>query len=72
MSDIKMQDVSSSNVESVGYDDENNVLRVKFLNGRVYDYLGVSRAQFEALLTSPSVGQYLNMAIKSQFPYVQA
>jgi len=71
MSNIEMQSVSSSNVDSVGYDADNLTLRVQFHGGGVYDYIGVSQAQFDALVSSPSVGQYLNMVIKPQFEYVQ-
>jgi hypothetical protein len=69
--DFNMQGVDSSNIDSIGYDEETKTLRVQFLNGGIYDYAGVSQAQFDALLSSDSKGQYLNMAIKSQFPYTR-
>lgn len=68
---MKMEPVSSSTVESVGYDAENFTLRVRFIGGRTYDYSGVSQVQFDALRNAESVGKYLNMVIKSQFPYVE-
>jgi len=49
--------VSSSNVSSIGY--ENGTLEVKFLNGRIYQYHGVSESIYKTLLSGVSVGSYL-------------
>jgi hypothetical protein len=68
---MKMQNVESSNVEAIGYDAENFTLRVRYLNGRTYDYSGVPETTFEALLNSDSVGKYLNSAVKNVHPYTQ-
>lgn len=57
-------DVSSSNVAAVGYDDEQSVLGVRFLNGSEYHYFGVPRDVFDGLLGASSVGQYLNAYVK--------
>ncbi len=66
---VKMISVESSNVESVGYDEEEQVLYVRFLTGAVYIYKGVSLYEFEGLLNAPSVGSYLHRNIKNNYPY---
>lgn len=65
----EMKAVSSSNVESVGYDGESKELYVTFLNGSTYKYLEVPRSTFNNLLSAPSVGCYLNKHIKNRFAY---
>lgn len=56
--------VSSTNIAAVGYDDEQTLLGVRFLNGREYHYFGVPRDVFDALLSAPSVGQYFNAYVR--------
>lgn len=69
MDNINMVPVSSSNVESVGYDEENQILYVKFLSGSLYSYKNVNKVEYEALLNAPSVGSYLHRNIKNVYPY---
>lgn len=61
--------VSSSNVESVGYNEEENLLYVRFLSGALYRYKGVNLYEFEGLRNAPSVGSYLHRNIKNVYPY---
>lgn len=69
ISGVNMIQVSSSNVESVGYDEANQILYVRFLNGSTYIYKGVSQYEFDGLLNAPSVGSYLHRNIKNTYPY---
>lgn len=69
ISGVYMIQVSSSNVESIGYDEANQILYVSFLNGSTYIYKGVSQYEFDGLLNSPSVGSYLHRNIKNIYPY---
>lgn len=66
---VDMIPVSSSNVESVGYDEQQQILYVRFLSGGLYIYKGVSMYEFEGLLNAPSVGSYLHRNIKNVYPY---
>lgn len=59
--------VSSSNLASVGYDPATFTLEAEFNNGRVYQYLDVPQAHYDALLMSPSVGGYFNANIRDAF-----
>jgi hypothetical protein len=61
--------VSSSNVESIGYNESTESLFVKFLNGSTYEYKNVPKMEYEQLLASPSVGSYMNRNIKGAYTY---
>lgn len=61
--------VSSSNIESIGYDVENESVFVKFNNQSIYVYKGVSQMEYENLLYAPSVGSYIHRNFKNVYPY---
>lgn len=59
--------VSSSNVSSIGYDADVQILEVEFRNGSVYQYSGVPPSEHEALMSSDSKGKYLHANIKTRY-----
>ncbi len=61
--------VASSNVASVGYEENTSTLEVEFKNGSVYQYLDVPADHFRALSGGglSSVGKYLNTEIKPRY-----
>ena len=61
--------VSSSNIESIGYDEQNEQVYVRFLNGSLYVYKGVPLHEFENLREAPSLGSYLHRNYKNVYPY---
>ncbi len=61
--------VSSSNVSAVGYDGATQRLFVRFNNGSVYSYEGVSEATHQAFLTASSKGQFVWQHLRDQYPY---
>lgn len=62
--------VSSSNVASVGYDPETRELEVAFKGGdSLYRYLNVSPEEYAALMSSASIGGYINAVIKPRHTY---
>jgi hypothetical protein len=65
------KEVFSSNVASVGYDDETNDLIITWQKGRnrVSVYEGVDEATAERLAKAPSVGSMLNSEIKPFYPH---
>jgi hypothetical protein len=69
MSLPEMIAVSSSNVESIGYDENIESLYVKFINGSIYEYKNVPKMVFEQLLFAPSIGSYMHRNIKGSFAY---
>jgi KTSC domain len=61
--------MSSTNVASAGYDEATETLEVEFTNGGVYQYFNVGSALYEQFLAAPSKGQFLNVYIRSSYPY---
>lgn len=64
-----MQPVSSSSIDAVGYDADDQTVYIRFLNGSTYAYKGVPEHEFENLRTASSVGSYLNRSYKNVYPY---
>lgn len=69
MSYPEMSPVSSSNIESIGYDEQNQEVYVRFLKGGLYVYKGVPEHEFQNLLEAPSHGSYLHRNFKNVYPY---
>ncbi len=65
----EMKPVSSSNIESIGYDEQNQIVYVRFLNGSIYIYKEVPVFEFQNLLEAPSHGSYLHRNFKNVYPY---
>lgn len=63
--------VTSSNISSIGFDEDSNTLEVEFIGGTVYQYFDVPFAVYEALLDSPSKGQYYAQHIKGYYRFVK-
>lgn len=59
--------VTSSNVEAVAYEAEAKVAHVRFISGTEYTYEGVSKTDFDALRTAPSVGVHLARVFKRKY-----
>ncbi len=60
---MEREQVSSSNVKSIGYDINTSILEVEFKNGRVYQYFNVPINVYNALINASSIGKYLNSNI---------
>lgn len=56
--------VVSSDLASVGYDDEAMVLELEFRNGGVYRYYAVPSAVHDGLMSAQSKGRYFNASIR--------
>lgn len=65
METIESIQVSSSNIEAIGYMSGN--LIVQFKNGTKYMYKNVPVRVFEQFTTAESKGRFLNAYIKSNF-----
>lgn len=68
---MQRQAVTSSNLASVGYDDERQVLEVEFKSGFVYQYEGVPKFAYSDMVSAESVGSYFNANIKPQYPFIR-
>jgi len=61
----------STNIRSVGYEAAERILELEFTSGSIYRYFDVPESEYEALMTAPSKGRYLNKNIKDCYQYVQ-
>lgn len=66
---MEMINVTSSNIDSVGYEESSSTLYVQFKSGDLYKYYGVPENKFSLLLKSQSAGSYLNQEIKGHYRY---
>lgn len=60
----EMKPVESSMIESVGYDDANKYLFVRFHNGVLWLYYDADPQTHENLMKANSIGKYFTMLIK--------
>ena len=63
--------VTSSNVSSIGYDTDSQILEVEFNNGAVYQYSGVPEYEYDGLMNSDSKGKYLHSNIKNRYSHAK-
>jgi hypothetical protein len=61
--------VSSSNIASIGYDENSQTLEIEFLNGTIYQYFDVPNRIFQEIMAANSHGQYLAQNIKGIYRY---
>lgn len=70
---MERQPVVSSNLVSVGYDEDGSTLEVEFKSGAVYRYLNVPLFEYERLMAAvDSHGAYFNANIKDTYSYERA
>jgi len=63
--------VDSSNISSIGYDEDSSTLEIEFHSGAVYQYFDVPLHVFQGLRDANSKGQYLAQHIKGYFRFVK-
>ncbi|MDB2550540.1 KTSC domain-containing protein [Rickettsiales bacterium] len=61
--------VISSNIESVGYEDR--TLEIAFVDGGIYQYLGVSISIYQGLMSASSKGSYFHHFIKDKYKTIR-
>lgn len=67
MKEIKLSPVTSSNIESHGYDEESKTLAIKFKRSSgVYHYPGVEKSVYQGLSSAKSVGSFVSQHIKGR------
>jgi len=77
---IKMQDVESSQIHSIGHDPETSTLAIRFYRGygaqkvpaAVYHYANFSAEEFQAFQDAQSLGKHFGAYIKpfpEKYPY---
>lgn len=62
---MKRISVSSSNLASVGYNPESQILEVELNAGRVYQYFDVPQTEYDGLMNADSHGRYFNQNFRN-------
>lgn len=70
MNKIKMTPVVSSQIKSVGHDEDEQKLYVEFKNGRVYEYSNVPEYIYTKLINNHSPGGYFTAVIRGMYDYL--
>lgn len=66
---MNKQQVTSSNIESVGYDSDEQTMEVTFLNGATYQYFDVPEEIFTSMINADSVGSYFAKTVKGTYRF---
>lgn len=61
------QKVISSNIVSIGYDENTQILEIEFKQGAIYRYSGVPAHIFQNLMEASSHGTYFHAFIRNRF-----
>lgn len=64
-------EVQSSNIRSISYNPETEVLVVEYLSGSMYEYLKVPSHIYDGLVESESKGSFMNRMVKGTYGYVK-
>jgi hypothetical protein len=65
------QPVQSSNINSVGFDSDDNTLQIKFNSGGIYNYYNVPKRVYTTMLAAPSKGKYFHKNIKGKYKFTE-
>lgn len=68
---MKMTYVSSSNIESIGFEADTNTLTVEFIKGGTYEYSGVPEHLYDELMSADSKGTFFAANIKGSYGYTR-
>lgn len=59
--------VDSSNIRSIGYDVQRQILEIEFTNGGIYQYDGVPKSVYDRFMSSPSKGRFFSAHIRDKY-----
>jgi hypothetical protein len=59
--------VISSDIKSIGYSVEVNILEIEFHSGNIYQYFDVPLEVFNSLIDASSQGKYFNQYIRKVY-----
>ena len=68
---MQRQNVESSNLASVGYDEKSQILEIEFNHGGVYQYFDVPIEEYESLMGADSLGSYFYHNIRNDYEYAK-
>ncbi len=61
--------VTSSNISSIGYDEEHKILEIEFQDGGIYQYFAVPEYAYVGLMSTSSHGSYFHRHIKDRYAW---
>lgn len=61
--------VTSTDILSVGYDPDKEVLEIEFIRGAVYQYFGVPIGVYEGIMAADSKGKFFHANIKNTYGF---
>ena len=64
---MEMEFVNSSAILEIGYDEATGQMKIKFKQGKVYDFCQVPKYILQGLLESSSKGAYYNTHIRDNY-----
>lgn len=64
--------VNSAAIDTAKYDYDNEILDLKFWDGKTYSYIGVEPFVFEGIRTAESIGKFINKHIIKTNKYEHA
>lgn len=67
--EMKRIAVNSTVLASVGYLKGKKLLEIEFNSGGIYDYTGVPKWEYEALMHAESHGKYFTSRIRNEYSY---
>lgn len=66
---MQRQNVTSSDISSIGYDEENFILEIEFNKWWIYQYSSVPLSEYQGLMSASSQGKYFYANIKNVYSY---
>ena len=66
---MRLIPVHSSSIRAVGYDEEREILYIRFIDGDLYEYREVPADEVIDLFQAKSIGWFVNKRIKPQYKY---
>lgn len=71
MEEVKMYAVESTNLNEIGYDEDNCTLYIRFQDGGLYQYEEFPPDQWEAFRAAGSPGSFFHRSIKGRYNFVK-
>lgn len=64
---MEMRRVNSRAISAVGYDPTTRRMKIRFTEGKIYDFCNVPQAVFDGLLRAASKGKYYDVHIRDGY-----
>jgi hypothetical protein len=68
---VKRSPVASSNIRTIGYDNNRQTLEIEFVGGTVFQYFDVPEGTYQGIISSSSVGRYFQDNVKKRYSYIK-